>query len=195
MATSAKASSTSLTCLTWNIEGIRRNCFVLAEILNTRDLSFAFLTEIQAYQNDLQNVLDYVQEKYCFAATSDDIMDPDLPLLRSKAKGGAMILWKQWLDPYIKVIPPTSSSYLAIVLRLPGRQTSVHVSLYLPTHGQDTEFVSELAGLKICLDKLNSEYDYPIIFIRGDANVNDKNTTRVNMLNSFMDHLNLTKLQ
>ena len=193
MATSAKASSTSLTCLTWNIEGIRRNCFVLAEILNTRDLSFAFLTEIQAYQNDLQNVLDYVQEKYCFAATSDDIMDPDLPLLRSKAKGGAMILWKQWLDPYIKVIPPTSSSYLAIVLRLPGRQTSVHVSLYLPTHGQDTEFVSELAGLKICLDKLNSEYDYPIIFIRGDANVNDKNTTRVNMLNSFMDHLNLTK--
>ena len=190
MATSAKAS---LTSLTWNIEGIRRNCFVLAEILNTRGPSIAFLSEIQAYQSDLHNVLDYVQQKYCFAATSDDLLDPDLPLLKSKAKGGAMILWRQWLDPYVKVIPPTSSSFLAIVLRIPGSQISVHVSLYLPTHGQDTEFLCELASLKNCLEKLNSDYDYPIIFIRGDANVNDKNTTRVNMLNSFMNHLKLIR--
>ena len=166
---------------------------VLAEILTDKWPSLVFLSEIQTYQCDVRNTLQYIQHEYCFAASSEDVLDMELPLLRSKAKGGSMILWRKWLDPYVKVIPPTSSSYIVIILKIPGYITTVHVSLYLPTHGQDTEFVSELASLKNCLDDLSIEYDDPILFIRGDANVNDKNTARVNMLNSFMDHHSLIR--
>ena len=102
-------------------------------------------------------------------------------------------MWRKWLDPHVKVITTQSSSFLPIVVTLPDCLPSVHIAVYMPTHGQDTEFVSELASLKNCLDCLNETYNYPCIYIRGDANVNNKNTTRVNILTSFMDNFNLTR--
>ena len=133
MATSAKASSQQFSALTWNIEGIKRNTFLLAEVLKTKDISLAFLSETQAYQCDLSNIAQYIEHDYCYSLNSDDISDPELPLLRSNAKGGTMILWKKCLDPYIKVINVLSTSFLPIVLTLPGSRPTNH----------DTEFVSE----------------------------------------------------
>ena len=194
MATSAKASTQEVSALTWNIESIRKNWLVLAEILNAEKPSLVFLNEIQIYQCDIHDVMQYIEHDYCFAISSDDVYDPDLPLYKSKAKGGTMVLWRKELDPHVKVIPAVSSSYLPIVLALPGSQISVHVALYLPTHGQDTSFVSELANLQNCLDNLVIIYNDPPLFIRGDSNVNEKNINRVNIINSFKEHFNLTQV-
>ena len=152
-----------------------------------------FLSEPQAYQCDLPNIVQYINHDYSYSLNSDDMIDSELPLLCSKAKGGTMILWRKWLDPYVRVISVASSSYLPIVIILPQCRPSVHVALYLPTHGHDTEFVSEIASLRNCLDSLNISYNFPSIYIRGDANVNCKNITRVNILESFMNHFELTR--
>ena len=193
MATSAKATSQQLSALTWNVEGIKKNIFPLAEVLNSKKSSLVFLSEPQVYQCDIASIAQYIDHDYCFSLNSEDDMDPELPLLKSKAKGGTMVLWRKWLDPHIKVIPVTTASFLPLVLTLPGYQPSVHVAVYLPTHGQDTEFVSELANLRNCLDELVTTYSNPCIYIRGDANVNAKNTTRVKIMQSFKQHFNLTE--
>ena len=104
-----------------------------------------------------------------------------------------MILWKKWLDPYIKVISVMSQAFLPVVLTLPGCQPSVHVALYLPTHGHDVEFVTELANLRNCLDNLIDDYDNPLIYLRGDGNVNIKNVTRVKLLDSLVSAYKLSK--
>ena len=106
-----------------------------------------------------------------------------------------MVLWRRWLDPHVRVIPVTSSSFLPVLLTLPECRPSVHVALYLPTHGQDTEFVSEIANLKNCLDRLNTTHNYPVLYLRGDANVNCNNLTRVKILRNFMDHFNLVRIE
>ena len=163
-------------------------------MLHTEGSSLVFLSEPQIYQCDLPSIAQYLDHDYCYSLNSDDLYDEELPLICNRAKGGTMVLWRRYLDPHIKVIPTTSSSYLPIVLTLPGCCPSVHVAVYMPTHGQDTEFMSELASLQNCLDNLIRTYDQPCIYIRGDANVNIKNTTRVNIMESFMKHFSLTKI-
>ena len=68
-----------------------------------------------------------------------------------------MALWRNWLDPYITVLPSLSSAFLPVILKLPGARVSVHIAIYLPTHGKDAEFVSELANLKNCIEDICSE--------------------------------------
>ena len=193
MAISAKASYQPLSALSWNIEGLRRNLFSLVNILHTWQPSLAFLSEPLAYQCDLQTMQQYLEPQYCFSLNSEDIYDPELPLYKSKSKGGTMVLWQKWIDPYVKVIPVNTTAFLPILLSLPGTRPAVHVSLYLPTHGQDSAFVSELANLKNCLECLNETCDYPDIYIRGDGNVNAKNVNRVNLLESFIRNMNLNQ--
>ena len=117
---------------------------MLSDILRKSNCSLAFLSEPQAYQCDLHYVTQYLGSDYNHSLNSEDLYDPELPLYKSKAKGGTMVLWQKWLDPYIKVIAVTSTAFLPVVLSLPGSMPSVHVALYLPTHGQDPQFVSEL---------------------------------------------------
>ena len=168
---------------------------MLAEVLRSEMPSLVFLSEPQVFQSDIQNTAQYFQPDYCYFLNSEDSNDPDLPLVSSKAKGGTMILWRKYLDPFIKVVNVNSSAFLPIVISIPGSRTSVHVALYLPTHGQDTEFVSELANLRNCLDDLITEYGNPCIYIRGDGNVNIKNTNRVNILSSFKTHFDLNETE
>ena len=143
----------------------------------------------------MHTISQILGQDYCCSLNSDDVYDLELPLYKSKAKGGTMILWQKWLDPFIKTIPVTTSAFLPIVLTLPASPPTVHVAIYLPTHGQDTEFVSELASLRNCLDNLNTIYDFPSIYIRGDSNVNAKNTHRVSILKSFLDDYKLVKIE
>ena len=193
MTSSVKALH-AFTALTWNIENVRKNIFVLAELLLSEAPSLVFLSEPQIYQSDLPSISKYLDHSYYYSLNSDDLYDHDLPLVCSRAKGGTMVLWSKWLDPFIKVVPTTSSSFLTVVLTLPDCRPSIHTAIYLPTHGQDTAFLAELAELQNCLDSLITVYDSPCIYIRGDANVNSKNTSRVNILASFMEHFSLSNI-
>ena len=95
-------------------------------------------------------------------------------------------LWKKSFDPYVSVYPVHTSSFLPLVLSLPNAKISIHIALYLPTYGKDTEFVSELANLQT--------YHDPIIFIRGDGNANHKNITRIKLLNHLISMFTFSKI-
>ena len=129
-----------------------------------------FISEPQVYQTDIENALNTVSHEYCFWLNSDDLYDHDLPLVKSKAAGGTLAMWKKSLDPHISIHPVQSSAILPVVLQLPGARTSVHIAVYLPTSGKEYEFISELASLKICIEELQGKHGNPVIFLRGDAN-------------------------
>ena len=150
-----------------------------------------FLSEPQVFQADIKGFLTNVQHEYYFSLNSDDLYDPELALMKSKAVGGTLALWRRWLDPFISVHPVQSSAFLPLILQLPGAVTSVHLALYLPTSGKEYEYVSELASLKNCLDDLKDKYANPVIFIRGDGNFNPKNVSRYNLLRRFIEEFSL----
>ena len=153
-----------------------------------------FLSEPQIFQTDLQQQLCHIQHEYCYHLHSDDLLDPELPLVKSRAVGGTLSLWRKWLDPHVSVHPVISSSFLPIILKLPETKTSIHVALYFPTHGKDSEYTNEMASLITCLEELLSLYNNPIIFIRGDGNSNQKNQNRYQLLNHFIAKFSLKKV-
>ena len=134
--------------------------------------------------------MDLFRGEYCSSLSSDDLLDPELPLLR-KAKGGTMVLWKKHLDSFIYCSQGTSSSFLPIVFSPPGYVTSIHLSIYLPTAGKDTEFVEEILKIENCVEKLLEKHEDAVLYIRGDANVNHNNITRNKILKRFCDKWNL----
>ena len=54
--------------------------------------------------------------------------------------------------------------------------------------------MSELTNLRNSLEDLCQEYDQPCIYIRGDANVNNKNVNRVNIFQSFKNYFDLVQV-
>ena len=112
-------------------------------------------------------------------------LTPELALEKSKAKGGTMIMWKSSLDPFVSIIPTQSPSIAAILLNLPGSCLSAHIAIYLPTSGQEVQFVSALASLDSCLEEILSQHQGLQVFLRGDANVNPKNVSRSSLFKHF----------
>ena len=76
---------------------------------------------------------------------------------------------------------------------MPGLRVSIHVSIYLPTHGKDSEFVADLADLRNCLDDLVEQFTDPVIYIRGDSNVNAKNKMRNSLLTQLIKDYSLSR--
>ena len=122
--------------------------------------------------------------RFCFHLNSEDSFCPELPLATRKAKGGTMALWESKLDPYVKILPTTTAAVLPLVLSPPGLQSTAHITVYLPTAGKDSDFLSEFAALDAIVSEIVEDFDYPI-YIRGDFNVNPKNSARVQLLQHF----------
>ena len=177
------------------LRGIKNNIFLLKSILCDNKVCFAFISEPQLYQCDANQIFQYLEGEYCWHLNSDDVLDPELPMVRSRAHGGTLTLWLKELDPYIEVIATDTTAFLPIVLKMPGLQTSVHISLYMPTHSKDSEFVSDLAELRNCIDNLVERYTDPIIYILGDGNVNPNNTARVIHLKQLIRDYQLVRIE
>ena len=137
----------------------------------------------------------HLRGEYCFALNSADLLDPELPLVKAKAHGGTMVMWKHCHDPYIKVCKSSSTSALPFIFSPPGNPPSIHVSIYLPTHGQDSRFVEELSALDVLLQELLELHPESPIFLRGDFNVNAKNTKRAELLHCFSESFDLTEAE
>ena len=132
--------------MTWNIEGIKPHQYFLSEALLSQLPDLVFLSEPQAFQCDMDPAMKSVCHEYCHWLNSEDLYDQDLPLVKSKSKGGTLAMWRKWLDPHISVHPVQSPAFLPLILQLPGALTSVHIAVYLPTSGKEYEFISELAN-------------------------------------------------
>ena len=105
-----------------------------------------------------------------------------------------MILWDSSLDPYVSILPPSSPAVLPIILKLPKHAVSCHIVIYLPTSGQEAEFVTALASLDSCLSDIYLKYEDCPVFIRGDANVNPNNVSRASLFRHFLDKHNFLNL-
>ena len=108
-----------------------------------------FLSEPQIFQSDLSHCMDYFHGEYSFTLNSEDSHDPDLALLKTKSKGGTLAMWRQSLDPFLTIIPVDTSALLPVLLEVPNFQPSIHIGLYLPTAGNETEYLMELDDLEI----------------------------------------------
>ena len=123
----------TFTAVTWNCEGIKNNIFLLKSILSDTKTSFVCLSEPQLYQCDANQLFEYLDGEYCWYLNSEDVTDPELPLVKSRAHGGTLMMWLKELDPFIEVINTNTAAFLPIVFKMPGLKTSVHVTLYMPT--------------------------------------------------------------
>ena len=126
---------------------------------------------------------------------SEDALDPELPLVKTRAKGGTMTLWKKHLDPYVSPCTKTNfSSFLPIIFSFPGLRPSIHISIYLPTAGKDIEFVEEILKLDDCINNLTEKHPDAILFIRGDANVNKNDKHRSAVFEKFCNDWSLVNI-
>ena len=151
------------------------------------------LSEPQIFQCDIISMFTAFQGKYSFHLNSEDLLCPDLPLDTRRAVGGTMAMWASQLDPYIRVLPTSTSSILPLLLSIPGISPSIHLTIYLPTHGRDSEFAEALATLDSCVSDFIENFSGPI-YLRGDFNVNPQNTSRVNLLNFFCTKFSFSSL-
>ena len=106
-----------------------------------------------------------LEDKYCVFLNTDDLYDPELPLIRSRIVGGTMVLWSTHLDPYVTIHHTGTSSFTVLILQLPGYQISIHVGLYLPTSGKDEDFITELTNLRVCVEQLVNKYPMSVVTV------------------------------
>ena len=144
------------------------------------------------FQCDLSLEMNLFKGEYCSSLSSDDLLDPELPLLKMRAKGGTMALWKKIIDPYVTIVPSSTSSILSLVFSPPGLVPAILICLYLPTAGKDLEFVEEVTKLNDTILEMVVKYPDAMIFIRGDANANPKDTRRVDIVKKLCDDWSLT---
>ena len=116
-----------LTALTWNIESAKNNIFLLKEVLEQEQPSPVFLSEPQVFQSDISHLMDYIRGDYCYFLNSEDIHNPELPIVTSHANGGTLCLWRRNLDAFITVKQASTSAFTPIILALPNHQTSIHI--------------------------------------------------------------------
>ena len=186
--------TTSFLALTWNCEGFRRNIFSIQHFLSNLKPDLVFLSEPQIFAHDLDLVMTYLRGEYSCSLNSPDKYDLELPLTSCRAHGGTLVLWKTCHDPFISIPPPTSSSFLPVLFQPPGNPLSIHICVYLPTLGKESQFLDELAELSRRIDELTILHPESPIFLRGDFNVNDKIKSRNDLLDYFKDDQRLTEI-
>ena len=191
----AKPNKVLIKSFTWNIEGIKRNIFSLQYFVRKADPNLIFISEPQIFQFDLKLAMKHLSGEYDYSLNSDDKFDPELGLLKTKAHGGTMILWKKKWDKYISTYTVDTSCFLPIIFSLPGAPVTIHVALYLPTSGKEVEFLEELSKLKLCIDDLLLKFPGSLIYLRGDCNVNYNNKNRAVIFNNMIASLKMVNIK
>ena len=146
------------------------NFVEIRQIADAYSADLIFLLEPCLFQSDASAATSLLSSDYKVFLNSDDLYEPDIPLLKNRAHGGTMTCWKYTLDPYITVLGTETSRITPILLEMPGFQSSVHINIYLPTAGREAEFIDCLASLQATIDKISDEYPSALAYIRGDAN-------------------------
>ena len=154
-----------------------------------------FISEAWLYQCDLETTLALLSSVYSYHLNSDDSFDPELPLYRSRAYGGTLILWRRSLDRFVTVMETTSSRILPFILDIPGLAITAHICVYLPQANLEKEILDQLSKLEEIVEKIEEKYNDIPIFIRGDANASIPVRTakkRDVLFRFFCDRINLT---
>ena len=130
--------------LTWNIEGLKRNIYNLKHFLDLTMPDLVFLSEPNVFNNELKQLAVHFSDKYNWYLNSEDNYDQEAPFIKNYTHGGTLALWKHDIDAFISAYPVSTTSFLPLVFAPPGSPVSIHIALYLPTSGQEAEFVWSL---------------------------------------------------
>ena len=180
--------------MSWNCEGFSRNIFNIRHFLDLYSPDLVFLSEPQIHSCNLDFTASPLAGTYMYALNSADKFDPELPLVKSKAHGGTMVLWKAEHDPYITVYLVSTTAFLPIIFHPPRSKLSIHFAVYLPTLGLENNFVNELSKLSLTVDELLEAYPEAPVYLRGDFNVSQRNKNRTDLLNHFCSQHHLQQL-
>ena len=166
----------------------------MKHFIDAHDVDLSFLSEPQAFSFDLKRYMDLLGHDFCAELNSDDKYDLDLPLFQNQSHGGTMAIWKRSVDKYITLYPVRSSSFLPVIFSPPGSPVSVHIGLYLPTSGQETQFVSQVTHLRILIEEIQEKYPDCMVYLRGDSNANTNNKQRYNIFENFLKSMKLNNV-
>ena len=172
--------------MTWNIEGVSRNLLNLKHFIDIHHQpDLIFLCEPNVFACNIDLVMKPLADTYKFALNTADKYDPELPLIKSKAHGGTMVMWRNEYDAHVSLFPVLSSAFLPIIFDPPGSLLSIHIAVYLPTLGQEIQFLEDLSKLSIVIEELNEVHPEAPIYLRGDFNVSHSNKKRTELLEQF----------
>ena len=191
----SQSAPLKITVLTWNIENMKTSKFTLKSYIDYAVPDLILLNETQIFQFEVEQALEFLHGEYKHTLNSDDLLDPELPFIKNRSNGGTMILWRKDWNQSISIIPTDSSSFVAIALSIPGTQPSIHIAMYLPTAGKESEFVEEITKLKAFVEGIADSHPDHFVFIRGDSNVNPNNNSRFTIFDDFKKILNLHQVQ
>ena len=69
--------------MTWNVEKVKNNIFMLKSCLDLEKPALVFLSEPQIFQSDIEATMSYVRGEYCYYLNSDDTHDSELPMVKN----------------------------------------------------------------------------------------------------------------
>ena len=153
-----------------------------------------FVSEPNIFYHDAKQLMAYLHNNYSFSLNSEDTLDPEAPYTKNRTSGGSMVLWKSELDKYISVHPVSSTSFLPVVFSPPGVPTTVHIGLYLPTSGLETQFIDQITELRMIIEELVESYPGSFFYLRGDSNVNPNNKANAKIFVNFFSDLGLLNI-
>ena len=67
-------------------------------------------------------------------------------------------MWRKEFDPHVTVLSVDTPAFLPIVFSPPGIAPSIHMSIYLPTLGKESNFLDALAKLGACISEMKHLY-------------------------------------
>ena len=176
------------------MEGLRRNILNLKHFIELTNSDLIFVSEPNIFYHDAKQLMAYLHNNYSFSLNSEDTFDPEAPYTKNRTSGGTMVLWKSELDKYISIHPVSSTSFLPIVFSPPGVPTTVHIGLYLPTSGLETQFIDQITELRMVIEELAESYPGSFFYLRGDSNVNPNNKARAKIFATFCSDLGLENI-
>ena len=172
---------------------MKKNLFTLKNYIEVSNPDLVFISEPQIFTSDLPLCSSHFKDEYCMELNSEDKLDEEIAMIKSKADGGTLLMWKKSLDKYITVVTTPTASFLPIVYSPPSCPVTVHIALYLPTSGKEADFVEQILLLSNCLDDLKEKHKDCLIFLRGDGNVNCNNKPRSQVFSDFLSRHSLIK--
>ena len=76
-------------------------------------------------------------------------------------------MWNRTLEPFITLIP--FARFQPIVFNHPLHPTSIHIGIYLPTAGLETEFVHKISTMEAAINDMLNDYPGATVFLQGDT--------------------------
>ena len=162
--------------MSFNIEGFKRNKFYLAKIVEKYK---PFIMCLQEHWTSYHEVNSFETDfsAYKFHSTASDMFIPTEEILMKSGTAwhGTTIAWKSEFDRFITKLPVVSERFCGISFQH-GETAFLAYSLYLPTAGQDEDFL-EILSLFTSDIKLHIR-NSTALYVGTDTNQSEKSSKR-----------------